>query len=352
MANVKATVLNPAGYQEQLRATDHLLIEALPNHSQHASNKQFVDGEIATVNSTITTEVATLNGTITTQIAGVNTTITNEVNTLNTTINNLNKSDVGLGNVDNTSDVNKPISTAVQNAFNALTKSDVGLNNVDNTSDLSKPISTATQTALNAKADLVGGLVPTSQLPSLAVTEYLGSVVNQTALLALTGQKGDWAIRTDTGSTWIIVGTNPSVIGDWVELATPADAVSSVNGYTGSVSLGHADVGALSLGGGTLTGSVTTSGNLSAVDLTGSGNLSIAGITATGNLAVVGITASGNLSVVAITASGDVTGANLITGGNVTATGNVSCVDVTATGDISVTGTLSAGTIDGGVYAT
>jgi hypothetical protein len=32
-----------------------------------------------------------------------------------------------------------------------LTKSDVGLSNVDNTSDLNKPISTATQTALNAK---------------------------------------------------------------------------------------------------------------------------------------------------------------------------------------------------------
>jgi hypothetical protein len=32
-----------------------------------------------------------------------------------------------------------------------LTKSDVGLGNVDNTSDLNKPISTATQTALNAK---------------------------------------------------------------------------------------------------------------------------------------------------------------------------------------------------------
>jgi hypothetical protein len=34
-----------------------------------------------------------------------------------------------------------------------LTKSDVGLGNVDNTSDLEKPISTATQTALNGKAD-------------------------------------------------------------------------------------------------------------------------------------------------------------------------------------------------------
>jgi hypothetical protein len=32
-----------------------------------------------------------------------------------------------------------------------LTKSDVGLNNVDNTSDTNKPISTATQTALDTK---------------------------------------------------------------------------------------------------------------------------------------------------------------------------------------------------------
>lgn len=35
----------------------------------------------------------------------------------------------------------------------AVTKADVGLSNVDNTSDANKPISTATQTALNAKAN-------------------------------------------------------------------------------------------------------------------------------------------------------------------------------------------------------
>ena len=38
-----------------------------------------------------------------------------------------------------------------------LVKGDVGLGNVDNTSDLSKPISTATQTALNTKVDKVAG---------------------------------------------------------------------------------------------------------------------------------------------------------------------------------------------------
>lgn len=81
----------------------------------------------------------------------------------------LTKSDVDLANVDNTSDANKPVSTATQTALDgkvpttrtvnahALTsdvtvsKSDVGLGDVDNTSDANKPVSTATQTAINAK---------------------------------------------------------------------------------------------------------------------------------------------------------------------------------------------------------
>lgn len=89
----------------------------------------------------------------------------------------LNKSDVGLGNVDNTSDLNKPVSTATQTALDLkqvslvsgtniktlegqsllgtgnidLTKNEVGLSNVDNTSDINKPISTATQSALDTK---------------------------------------------------------------------------------------------------------------------------------------------------------------------------------------------------------
>ena len=79
------------------------------------------------------------------------------------------KTNLGLNNVDNTSDLNKPISTATQTALDlkapinnptftgtvgGITKSMVGLGNVDNTSDLNKPISTATQTALDLKAPL------------------------------------------------------------------------------------------------------------------------------------------------------------------------------------------------------
>lgn len=95
----------------------------------------------------------------------------------------LTSSDVGLANVTNTSDANKPVSTAQQTALNlkqdastaatdaeltahtgnvtnphGVTKTQVGLANVDNTSDANKPVSTATQTALDAKqATLVSG---------------------------------------------------------------------------------------------------------------------------------------------------------------------------------------------------
>ena len=60
------------------------------------------------------------------------------------------KAQVGLGNVDNTSDEDKPVSTAQQAALDALTKDDVGLDNVDNTSDINKPVSTAQQAAIDA----------------------------------------------------------------------------------------------------------------------------------------------------------------------------------------------------------
>jgi len=97
---------------------------------------------------------------------------------------------------------------------------------------------------LSNKADLVGGVIPNSQLPSLAISEYLGTVANQAGLLALSGQRGDWAIRTDTGSTWVVTTDGGSLLSDWTELATPAGAVTSVNGFQGTVVLGAADVGA------------------------------------------------------------------------------------------------------------
>lgn len=84
------------------------------------------------------------------------------------------KADVGLGNVDNTADSAKPVSTAQQSALDlkaplaspaftgtptGITKAHVGLGNADNTSDANKPVSTAQATAIGLKvntADVAG----------------------------------------------------------------------------------------------------------------------------------------------------------------------------------------------------
>lgn len=73
-----------------------------------------------------------------------------------------------LSSVNNTTDANKPVSTATQTALDlkanlasptftgtvsGITSSMVGLGSVDNTSDVNKPVSTATQTALDLKID-------------------------------------------------------------------------------------------------------------------------------------------------------------------------------------------------------
>ena len=50
---------------------------------------------------------------------------------------------------------------------------------------------------LSLKADLVGGGVPTSQLPAISVSEFLGVVESEAEMLALSGQKGGYCIRND-----------------------------------------------------------------------------------------------------------------------------------------------------------
>ena len=106
----------------------------------------------------------------------------------------LNKAAVNLANADNTSDANKPISTATQVAldlkenlinpttsaqyyrgdktFATLNKAAVNLASVDNTSDANKPISIATQTALNTKQNT---LVSGTNIKTINGASVLGS---------------------------------------------------------------------------------------------------------------------------------------------------------------------------------
>jgi len=91
---------------------------------------------------------------------------------------NVNKTQIGLGQVDNTPDMAKPISIAqglgitqaiqdhlaIENPHN-ITAAMIGLNQVDNTSDIHKPISTATQEGLDLKEDLNNKITGWSSTP-------------------------------------------------------------------------------------------------------------------------------------------------------------------------------------------
>ena len=124
-----------------------------------------------------TTSIGTVSATEIGYVDGVTSSIQAQINlkaniespTFTGTVGGITKAMVGLGNVENTTDLNKVISTATQDALNlkapiasptftgtvsGIDKTMVGLSNVDNTTDALKPISTATQTALNLKANL------------------------------------------------------------------------------------------------------------------------------------------------------------------------------------------------------
>lgn len=86
------------------------------------------------------------------------------------------------------------------------------------------------------------GKLPAAQLPDLAVTQFLGSTNSQTAMLAKVGQRGDWTVRTDLGTTWIVTAEPSNVIGSWTQLSYPAAPVTTVAGKAGAVTLVSADI--------------------------------------------------------------------------------------------------------------
>lgn len=87
----------------------------------------------------------------------------------------------------------------------------------------------------------IDGLVPTSALPPLAVVDTF-TASSQAAMLALTAQRGDMCIRTDSVRTYVLTADTPSVLASWKEI-TAAGQVTSVAGKTGTVILTKADVG-------------------------------------------------------------------------------------------------------------
>jgi hypothetical protein len=132
---------------------------------------------------------------------------------------------------------NKTLTSPAINTPTGITKSDVGLANVDNTTDALKPVSTATQTALDLKAPLASPtFTGTVTLPSGTVTSTMildgtiadadinaSAAIAQSKISGLTTDLGNkLATAGGTMSGAIAMGTN-KITG----LGTPTDATDA-----------------------------------------------------------------------------------------------------------------------------
>ena len=163
---------------------------------------------------------------------------------VSTAVSALTKSSVGLANVDNTSDVNKPISSATSTALalkaplasptftgtvSGITKSMVGLSNVDNTADSAKPVSTATQTALDAKLALAGGTMTGALTLSGAPTVDLHAATKAYVDNVVSGINFHQPVRVATTANITLNGTQvidgvSVIVGDRVLVKDQTDA--------------------------------------------------------------------------------------------------------------------------------
>lgn len=181
------------------------------------------------------------------------------------------KAQIGLGNVDNTSDLSKPISTATQEGLDAkvdistkvnnhsldsditLTKADIGLGNVDNTADIDKPVPTSVLTALDGKVDKVTGkalstndytTAEKTKLASLstdAEANVLEAVIVDGGALPIVSKAVTIPVATTTVDGLITAEEKIKLAG--IETGAQVNKVLSVAGRQGTVILTMADVG-------------------------------------------------------------------------------------------------------------
>jgi hypothetical protein len=241
--------------------------------------------------------------------------------------------------------------TTIEDTLKLIYKQMVGLNNVDNTSDLNKPISNTIQTGLNSKLNLAGGTL-TGGLTGTVAT-FSGDVIsNGISISSLNSGKLNLAGGTLTGG---LTGTTATFTGDVV---------------ANNISISSLNSGKLNLAGGTLTGGLTGTTATFTGDLVANG-ISITSLNS-GKLNTSGGTLTGGLTGTVATFSGDViansisitalNSGKLNTSGG-TLTGGLTGTTATFTGDvigngISVTAlnsgklSLSGGTLTGGLTGT
>lgn len=128
-------------------------------------------------------------------------------------------------------------------AGSALVAADIPTLTLAKISDSGTAASKNTGTAVgNVPVLDANGKLDISILPALAISDTF-VIATQAAMLALTAEVGDVAVRTDLNKSFILKTSPASTLANWQELLTPTSPVQSVAGKTGAVTLVAADVG-------------------------------------------------------------------------------------------------------------
>ena len=89
--------------------------------------------------------------------------------------------------------------------------------------------------AANGLATLgADGKLSASQIPQITISDFLGEVSSEAGLLTLTGQRGDWAIRTDNKTSYMLIAENATLAASWKAIVTPDDGVTALRNTSGT----------------------------------------------------------------------------------------------------------------------
>jgi hypothetical protein len=102
-----------------------------------------------------------------------------------------------------------------------------GWGNHANAGYLLSSTASTTYQAIGNYATLTGGKISDSVLPAIAITDT-SVVADESAMLALTAETGDIAIRTDVSKTFILSAAPATTLANWKEIISPTDGVTSV----------------------------------------------------------------------------------------------------------------------------
>jgi hypothetical protein len=186
----------------------------------HAGGRRGIQGPQGNPATNLVTSVNGLQGVVLLDATDVGADPTGSASTAETNANNYTDSEIAA--------INFPVdSVAGKTGTVVLDKTDVGLGNVDNTSDANKPISTATQTALNTKEDVANksttttlGTSNTLYPTQNAVKTYVDTAITNDdthVLVAGDTMTGNLAFDTDKGIR-LTSGTSTSTATGLIQL--------------------------------------------------------------------------------------------------------------------------------------